>query len=377
MDRIISETLLSTIRVAFDLQKNNVFVDDEIFEKLLVVSKRQAVLPIVLYGLQKGNHFTFSDELKRIEAKNTYDYVQRKESLRQLYQVLDEEGIKYIPLKGAELCNLYPHPSLRTSSDIDILVNENDIELAKQTIEKKTSFRFYLKAHHDLQFVNERVHLELHFSLMTNINRLDNVLKESWYYSTESGYGARCVFTPEYQVFYITAHAAKHFIKEGGVGIRPLLDIWLLRNKTEYNEEIVRDLCNSAGILGFYEMCCNLLGVWFEGSRHSKETSDFEDLVMAGGVFGSERVKVLSYQRRGSNHNYIFKRVFCSSKDIKENYPVSGKYPVLVPLYQVVRWTHLLRSSKRKAVRAELRQAHSLDPAEVEKYDRLLKKMGL
>lgn len=378
MDDKTRSILIASIRAALDNRMSGIAIDEADIIPVISIAKKQAIMPVLLAGLKNlGYGFLISKDLDKLEAKSSFDYIQRKESLREISQALDAASIDYIPLKGAALRDLYPNPCMRTSSDIDVLVRENDLDSAIEALEKHTSFKYYMKGHHDAHLVNQRLHLELHFSLLTNLDELDSVLQKSWENAHKTEVGSCYAFSPEYQLFYITAHAAKHFIKEGGVGIRPLLDIWILRTKTQYAENHVRALCEEAGIRGFYDMCCDLLSVWFKDRSHTEITNDFEDIVFSGGVFGSDHVKIVAHERKYSGTKYVVRRVFKSSKDIKEIYPVCERHPCLVPFYQAVRWTQLFKGSKRIAVRKELKEARELDPAEVEKYDRLMKTMGL
>lgn len=376
MEEDVKSKLLIVIRAALGLRTNTASFSREDVASIERVAARQSILYIAIVGLEKiGFANLLSDHAKQYIFKAKYDYVQRKEALLEVSKALDSAGISYVPLKGAVLRNLYPQPWMRSSSDVDILVREDTLEEAIRVIETNTSFRLYLRAHHDVQFVNKRVHLELHFSLLSNLEKLDRVLNNVWDYAYRD---ETCLsFTTEFQVFYITAHSAKHFIREGGVGIRPLLDLWLLRTKTVYDEEMVKELCDQAGILGFYKTCCDLISVWFDGAAYNDITTSFEDIVMSGGVFGSEHLRVVSHGRINKGRKYYSSRIFRSSKDIKEIYPICEKHPILVPYYQVVRWTNLISASKRRAVRKELSDFRNMDSNEAEKYDQLLKSMGL
>ena len=375
----INRQLERIIQAAFDIPRETDELDIELLPTIETIASRQSILQIVVVGLRKmGFQDHLSETMKRHSVQAVYNYVQRQDALEKVSAALENEGVDYIPLKGSVLRELYPQPSMRESSDIDILVHEEDLKKAISTIEKSTSFKFYRIAHHDAHFVNERVHLELHFSLMSNIEKLDHILFDPWQYSQKSGQGHLFVFTPEFHIYYITAHAAKHFMIDGGMGIRPLLDLWLLRTKMDYNEECVRSLCSESGILKYYEACCQLLRVWFAGESHNDFSTAFEDFVFSGGVFGSNHTKVLFWDRKTkhANQKYTVSRVVRSKKDIQEFYPRSKRHPSLVPFYQVVRWTRLIKPSKRKAARKELRLKRSLDPVETERYDQLLEKLG-
>lgn len=379
MEEAFKSKLLIVIRAAFGETTDSFQLSKEDVKSIERIAERQSVFYIIIVGLKKlGYKELLSEKAIQFIPKAAYDYVQREEALKEVSQTLNDVGISYILLKGAVLRKLYPQPYMRSCSDIDVLVHEESVDKAIDAIETCTSFKSYKRADHDIHFVNKRVHLELHFSLLANLNKLDKVLGKAWDYASWQSEGKGLAFTPEFQIFYITAHAAKHFIKEGGVGIRPLLDLWLLRSKTDYNEEQVSFLCDEAGILGFYTTCCDLLSVWFDGKDYSNVTKNFEDIVLSGGVFGSEHLRIVSRGRvNRSSRKYVWSRVVRSREDIKEFYPICKKYPILIPGYQIVRWSKMLRSANRKAARRELNQRREINQSEIDKYDQLLKSMGL
>jgi len=377
MDGKNMNKIISLIKSGLNIKPDEISIDKKDIQIIEQFGTRQSILPIIVLGIKNLNKSDLiTEHMKSVDAKAVYDYIQRRESFDQIRKVFNEHGISFIPLKGSVLCNLYTQPHLRTSADIDILVREEDVDNAVLFIDKNTSFKSCEKTHHDVQMINDHVHLELHFSILSNLDNLDCMLDKPWDYAKQVYGSYEWQFSNEYQIFYITAHAAKHFIKNGGIGIRPLIDLWLLRNQTVFDDVIVREYCNEAGILGFYESCCNLIGVWFDGNPHSDFTKSFEDLVISGGVFGSLHTYVVS-NKRNKGKKYYFDRIFLKSKDIKAIYPKCKRYPIFIPFYQVVRWTHMLNSEKRKAIKTELQHSESIDYSEIDKYDKLLKSMGL
>lgn len=378
MNGDIKEKIVSVLNAAFGIQSINVNIKDGDMPFLIPVFTRQKILPILTFGLKNmGLSNLLTDELKKSEARAIFDYTQRKSALNDIADAFKYESVAYIPLKGSYICDLYPEPWMRTSSDIDVLVHEDDLNIAIKLLEEHTYFNFMKKAQHDVSFKNKHVHLELHFSLLSAVDKLNSVLSEPWKYTYEIEDSCRYNFTNEFNIFYIVAHAAKHFIRGGGMGIRPIIDIYFLRTKTTYDEITVKQLCDKAGILGFYNTCCSLISVWFDHGKHNEISECFEDLVLSGGVFGSQHVSILLNKRHNSGNDYFKHRIFMSSDDIKYHYPQCRKYPFLIPCYQVVRWTHLLKKDKTKQYLSEIKQANSIDQSEVEKYDCLLKSMGL
>ena len=373
-----NNTLRTVIISAFGISGNNTEINADDVSVISRIASTQKVIPIIAEGLKNLGRFDLlTEQLQKGEAKAVYDYTQRKVSLEEITIALEKASISYIPLKGSVLRDYYPEPWMRTSSDIDVLIHEEDKEKAIKVLESNTSFKFLRNDRHDIHFVNKYVHLELHFSFEYSVNKIDQALADPWTHVVASSDSYRCSFTPEYFIFYIVTHAAKHFIQDGGIGIRPILDIYVLRTHTLFDEEIVKDLFKDAGLLGFYDICCKLINVWFNGSEQDEITKCFEDVVINGGVFGNQHLKIVKNKRKDAGKNYVGRRVFKTSKEIKNYFPKSRKYPVLVPYYQVVRWTRLIRSKRSKKYIAEFKHANSIDQSEVEKYDKLLKAMGL
>ena len=198
-----------------------------------------------------------------------------------------------------------------------------------------------------------------------------------WEYASPIGTDSCYKLSPEFQLFYITEHAANHLQMRGGMGIRPLLDIWLLRTRTTYDEVQVEEFMRNTGLLKFYQTCCHLIDVWFSEKSPNNLTDKFETLVLSGGVMGSEQSTLIARRRGEKKASYIFKRVFSTRKEIKTLFPVCVKYPFLVPIFRFVRWTHILSPTKRKRIRREISSLNSHDQSELNSFDGLLREMEL
>lgn len=373
-----NEKLISVILSAFGFPDGNTEINVDDVSFISGIASKQKVLPVIVGGLKNlGRSDLITEQLLKSEAKAIYDYTQRKVSLEEIANALEQASIAYIPLKGSVIRDYYPEPWMRTSSDIDVLIHEEDIDKAIKVLESNTDFKYLRRDRHDVHFVNKYVHLELHFSFEYSVNKIDQALADPWKHVVASADSCRCSFTPEFFIFYIVTHAAKHFIQDGGIGIRPILDFYVIRNHIDFDEDIVKNFCNNAGVWGFYTQCCKLIDVWFNGDSHDEISKCFEEVVINGGVFGTQRLKIVKNKRNDAGKNYIGRRVFKTSDEIKRYFPKSRKHPILVPFYQVVRWKRMLTSDKSKEYVSEFKIANSIDQAEVEKYDKLLKAMGL
>ena len=311
MDSAIKEKLVSILNAAFGIQSVNADINESDIPILASVFTRQNILPVLVNGLNNmGYSDLLTEDIKKKQAKAVFDYTQRKTALDEIAAAFESESISFVPLKGAGICDLYPEPWMRTSNDIDVLVRIEDLTKAIKVLDEKTSFKFQKKEQHDASFFNKYVHLELHFSLLSAVDKLNSTLLEPWKYTTENEVSLRCSFTNEFNLFYIVAHAAKHFIRGGGLGIRPLLDVYVLKTKTVFDEQIVEQYCDKAGILGFYSECCALLDIWFNSGKYDELSECFEELVLSGGVFGSKHTSILLNKRQNPSKNYYKRRIF-------------------------------------------------------------------
>ena len=210
----IRDQLVSVIGQAIGASARKPDLTSDVVGQIERIAIRQSILAVVASGIKTGwGENLVTDKMKKHKSKSVYDYIQRKDALNQVANALETVGIDYIPLKGSVLRDLYPQPSMRESSDVDILIREKDLERAIEAIKSNTDFEYINLFHHDAQFVNQRVHLELHFSLLTNIDKFDVVLSRAWDYAILPGSGHCYEFEPDYQIFYVTIHAAKHFVK--------------------------------------------------------------------------------------------------------------------------------------------------------------------
>ena len=342
------------------------------------IGVRQSILPIIHRGL-KGSEAPESvvKECGQARLKDTKQYILQNDALKKISTALDEEQIPYIPLKGAIIRNLYPAPELRTSSDIDVLVKEDDLKKAISAIENASDFIMLKKSYHDISMVNYHVHLELHFTIKENEENIDRLLSQAWVYSKPADDGSsRYDFTPEFQLFHVIAHMSHHFL-HGGLGIRPFIDLWLIKNKTGYDEDAVRAMCSECGILKFYEESCNLAEVWLGTGEYTETTKILEGFCLYGGVFGSAHFRNAGRQRKERGIKYIFSRIFPPVYQVKEYYrDDSGKNHLLCYYYgkRLLSWFGMERRSElKKQVRAVL----TSDTEYLNTADELFSRLGL
>ena len=351
-------------------------LSDQDYQYLLQIGEKQFIIPIIYQGLKNiGIPDKFIYSFNKVQFKCMRLFILQNDALQKVEETLENANIQYVPLKGAVLRQLYPHPELRTCCDIDILVKEEDLEKAIISIKGNTDFKNEKRKFHDISMVNSDVHLELHFSILENMHNIDKMLSRVWDYVVPD-VGFRYKFTTEFLIFHIIAHMSYHMV-HGGLGIRHFIDLWLLRTKTVYNENEVKSMCRECNILIFYEKCCCLVDSWMTGLPIHNDLSIFENFVINGGVFGNNQTVLASRQREHRGLNYYYYRVFLSRSILEKVYPEIKDRPYLIPIYQIKRWFRLFNPRKRKLIRNEIANVRLMNAETINSFDKLLQELGL
>ena len=377
---LFDSKILPLIRLGLNLEVESdlkIELDDSELEEVLEFSSRQSILPIVLKGIPRlYQHCEILRDYSIKNSKCIHQFVQQDLALKNISIVLDKHNIPYVFLKGAELRDLYPEKELRTSTDIDILVHKKNINRAVENIEKETDFVFKESCYHDVSMVNKYVHLELHFSIKENSEIVDSYLNRSWDYSIPTNVGSRYVFDPDFNLFYIVSHMCHHFLN-GGLGVRPLLDLWYLRTNTKFKETKVKELCSDCGFATFYEECCYLTEVWFGSKEHTSTSVMLEKALLCGGVFGNRDFRNAVRQNKAHGIKYFFKRVFPPAYQVREFYQdESGKKHCLLYFYYI-RLISWFGKERRSQLKTQVDGILSVNKEQLEFTDELLKKLDL
>ena len=378
MSRQFQESVLfPVIRRGMGLFNNTVILSEDDCSLLYKFGIKQSVIPIIWEGIRDLDISPeWKEKFNRTSIIDIRNYLMRDYALNQIAAALNEAQIPYIFLKGSVLRKLYPEEWMRTSCDIDVLVPENEVYKAAEQIEEKTDFVFRKRNYHDISMTSSHLYLELHFNLKEHMDNIDKLLEHVWDYAVPADDGNEYVLTSEFQLFHVIAHMSYHMV-HGGLGIRPFLDLWLLRKKTDYDENIVRRMCADCGILTFYEKCCRLADTWMAGQTVSDDLSILESYILSGGVFGNTENALASKRRKHNIINYMIRRVFMERSLLESEYPEMKDKPYLAPLCQMKRWSRLINQKKRSQIRREINGIRSMNTETIESFDQLLTSLGL
>ncbi len=356
-------------------------IDEETLKKLFTLSSKHDLAHVVAFALEKNKLLPEGDIGKAFQKQKIVS-VFRREQLdfeeKRLFVLLEENGIDFIPLKGAVIKNFYPESFMRTSCDIDILVHKDDLEKSVGLIAEKLDYNDGGRHFHEHSLVSKSgVHLELHFTVIENIEKLDVLLERIWDFTKAAdGFNHKFELTPEFLLFHNVAHMEYHFIA-GGCGIRPFIDLMLLENKLVFDKQKLLTLIAETKSVKFYESIKELINVWFLGKSHTDLTEMMEEYILSGGVFGTKQNRVSAdIHRKGSRTKYIISRIFMPKKELQTIYPNLKKRPYLLPYYEVKRWFNLLKKKGLNNAKGEFLANKNLD-AEKDRTSVMLQQLGL
>lgn len=320
-------------------------------------------------------HDRFSSEVN----KALFRYEISEYDLSCICAAFEKAQIPYIPLKGAVIRNLYAEAWMRTSCDLDVLVHKKDLDRAIDVLVDTYGYTTDRRPHyHNVSlFSKSGVHLELHFNIFECTPNLDKLLERVWEFATPVDGSYRCELTNEFTMFYLVAHMVRHFA-EGGCGLKPLLDLYILRHKLPYDDTALRTMLKDCGIETFYDTMLRLLNVWIEDGTHTDLSRDCERFLLDGGVYGTLAQK---HATNKENHtgmiSYCFKRVFLSYEKLALLYPQLRGKKWMTPVFQLRRWHRLFRTRAFSRGLQEIRIVKNISAEKRGTVVNMLNQLGL
>lgn len=353
----------------------------EMLQSLLRKASSHDIAHLLVWGLKKNGLIPGDKELEQYVLKAVYRYEQLKYDYDKLCRHLEKVGIPFLPLKGSITREHYPEPWMRTSCDIDVLVRKEDLDRAVATLEKDLGYVNHGKSPHDVSlFTPHKMHIELHYTLLEEgyANESSKILGDVWKTATlREGWSSFYEMSDEMFYFYHIAHMAKHF-ENGGCGIKPFIDLWILDNKLAHDRTKIDALLKKGRLFRFSEVVRHLCGIWFDFAEHNDVSRQLESYVLKGGVYGNNENRIIvQQQKKGGRVKYALSKIFIPYDVIKFHYPILEKYPILTPIMEVRRWCKLIFCGHLKRTTKELKYNNHITDEEAENMRRFLADIGL
>ncbi len=330
----------------------------EMLSDLLKISSKHDVTHLLVLGLKQNALLREEDAgLEQYILKALYRYQKTVSEQNNIIDNFPNAEIPFILLKGAVLRKYYREEWMRTSCDIDVLIPYKFLDKATEFLTQKVQYTFVERNTHDVSFTSPSgVHIELHFDLVEEgrANNAINILRDVWENALKPEKEYQFEMNDDFFYFYHIAHMAKHF-ENGGCGIRPFIDLWILDNLPGVDTNKRDELLNKGGLKKFADSVRNLSLVWFGEKEPDEISIKMQNFLLRGGVFGSTDNRVaLKRTKSGGKFRYIMSRIFAPMNTLKRYYPVLEKHPYLMPVMQVRRWFMLLKPDVKEMAKREL-----------------------
>ncbi|MBR2927382.1 MAG: nucleotidyltransferase family protein [Clostridia bacterium] len=380
--QILFSLLRSAIRGTVLTEEEQRLYSKERLAELLRISSRHDLSHLVAYGLQQNR---LADEEKANIEKCIFKAVFREQRTTYEYgrlcNALEAAQIPFLPLKGSVIRVFYPEPWMRTSCDIDVLVQPKDLEAASSVLTEQCGYTKHGQGSHDVSFYSpSNIHVELHYELVEEgiANESAAVLAGVWSTATvKEGLTSFYEMPDAMYYFYHVAHMAKHF-EHGGCGIRPFIDLSILDRTSDADGEARDALLRRGGLLTFANAARKLSRVWLEGEEHDARSLQMERYVLEGGVYGNVENRIaVQQQKKGGRIRYALSRILLPYGELKFYYPVLQKHPILTPVMQVRRWFKIAFCGGARRAARELSYNQSLSTKEADVMKRFLEDVGL
>lgn len=338
-------------------------------EKLFQMCQYHSLTAIVCTALESAD--VSDKKFMEVKAKAIRKNLLLDAERKKICGFLEQNGIWYMPLKGAILKDMYPQLGMRQMSDNDILFDAYYRSDVRRFMEKRG---YHLKgdngAHCD-EWLKEPVYnFEMHLNLFVKnreffYNYYKNV--KEWLIRVDGRkYAYR--FSDEDFYIYMTAHAYKHY-SIGGTGLRSLLDYYVFlkrkENQLDWNY-IIREL-EKMKISEFEKQIrYTALKAFLPNSELNETEQEMVSFMLFSGTYGTQtnaiksRIREMNVKNRKS---YLLKRLFPDIEFYRTYYPTAANYSILIPFA----WCHrIIRglTVRRKKFKNELSTIIKIDEKE-------------
>lgn len=265
-----------------------------------------------------------------------------------LIHMLTQAGMDVLPVKGCWLKEQYPDLGDRQMSDLDMLIRPGDASAAERLLLTRGYRKEEVSYHHTTYIQPPYLALELHTSLLPDIDEHRSYYEDVWEKAVPSdGIPRLYRLKPEDEYLFYLVHLSKH-LSEGGSGIRSILDNFIyLRCFPNMDGDYLSKELEALGLSELAWQVQELSRCWFEtGAAIPKALEPLAQAVCTAGTYGSLEMRTRHRMERLSKKYpnpvirffaYCLTRFFRPLSEMKRHYPVLEKAPILLPVFWVVR----------------------------------------
>lgn len=363
------EYLIHLVRCAIhDLQPREL-PDGLSFERVYEWGVNHHIANIAFYSVEKlasKPEVQLYSEWQRCCDQAVVREINQSHAAQELREALQEGGVRWVEVQGTKLKPLYPQPDFRTMSDLDFIIDPENVPKIKDILE---ALGYEWEDVYDAEVNAHRypnINVEMHTEYFLEDCEYRQVMHSPFASVDEKG---QC----ELDVFYLynILHIAKHYFT-GGCGIRRVLDVYYLDEACGHllHGDYIQEVLERARAAEFAAELRSLANAWFGKEEQELPRSKMATYIMDSGLHGScvhaqknQLNKVIDMTERFAKLKYLLGRFLGNSEDLRTRYPVLERHKILYPFCWLRRIFCALKPGRFRCIKREVKVVKSLEEA--------------
>lgn len=305
-------------------------------------------------------------------------------TLEELFSLLEEHKIAFMPLKGCNMKKLYPAPELRAMGDADILIHPEDHDRIAPLMEE-AGLRFDSENEHVFVWRSDALYAELHKSMIPPDDEDYYAYYGTGWRLARKGGTSRHDLSAEDAYLFMFTHFARHY-RFSGIGCRHVTDLFVYRSRfPDMDWRYIRRELKKLNLLTFHENAVRMVDAWFADGQEDEITELMTEFIFSGGNWGTFRRFLISSEakeaekkgvRTRSKTERYFEALFPPYTAMVKQYPWLKRRAVLLPAAWLVRAAEVL--FKRPGhIREKFDSMNSFKSEDVCRHNLFLRRVGL
>ena len=351
--------LIHLIRCAIHDQQPRELPEGFDFERIYEYGAYHHVANIAFYSLEKLKNKPETALYAKWEICRDQAIIRdinQSYAAEEIREALQNAHIRTLEVQGTKIKPLYPQPDYRTMSDIDFLVDLENLPRARTVLE---SLGYECRDEEEGEvdgFRSPNINIELHTAYFPKTVPFHQVMRPPFASVEETG---------QYDIneFYLynLLHIIKHYY-DGGCGIRRVLDIYFLNQHfgKELDWDYVNSILETAKVTDLAAQLAALGEGWFGQGNWDGERSELVTYIINSGLHGTAPNARNNHLKRNFDNRvrfpklrYFLKRIIGTREILYLNYPILKRWKILYPLCWCHRIICALGPSKRKRLSRE------------------------
>ncbi len=348
------------------------------WETLIQLAKTHGVLQCVAHYVSGLTEDKPDEEI--CEYLSSVLLQENMRSINQLYAVesiqkkCEESGICNLVVKGAVTKKRYSDPLYRSMSDIDILYNEEQHKMFKESMFSLGYTDYREGRKNDTYHIPPFISVEAHRNLLANESEYFEYYSDIW---DKCLLKDGCKYTYEMSIedefIFNIIHLAEHF-KHGGVGVRFIMDVYVYDN-SDMDRDYFENELKKLNLYEFYLNISALSKYWFSDGESTELIEKLSDFVLSNGIFGTKENIADLYVSEGKL-SFLLRTCFPKYEDMKSMFLWLEGRKYLLPYAWMLRAFKSLKYRKNN-VKAQFSRAKNGDINKGKKIKAFYKECGL